>query len=456
MIKYFVLAFHLLGVFLLSLFTDQDISISMDTPEQVKAGEEFRVSMTIVKGNIESFSRFSQELPYGLTAMRVSSANADFTFEEQRLRMIWLKLPPDDTLKVTYDIKVHERLKGSFQLKGEFAFIEGNERKTIQVSGKDQITIQPNPAIDPELIVDINDFEEVILPQIEKEKRMNKLEAIRSEPKQTGQHEIMVEITVKKNELDKFAKIEEYVPEGFRAVEGDSKDGIFSFNNGLVKILWMSLPEEQEFTINYKLIPNPGKSIADLNLSGSFSYIKEGETKDIAIKEKNYELAEVTEQEQTEEKREELPSPENEDVDADVAADEEKQEERDETEKEVEKKVEVTEIKTGQLENVAEEFILKPEDGIYYRVQLAAGHSPVDIESYFRKRNVPDEVKLEFHEGWRKYTTGSFYVYKDARDYRIKIWNETPIDDAFVSAYNEGERITVQEALLIANHKWYR
>jgi len=266
----------------------------------------------------------------------------------------------------------------------------------------------------------------------------------------------MVEITVKKNELDKFAKIEEYVPEGFRAVEGDSKDGIFSFNNGLVKILWMSLPEEQEFEVNYKLIPSPGKSIDDLNLSGSFSYIKEGETKAIAIKEKNYDLAEVTEQEQTEEKREELPSPENEDIDAGVAVDEEKEEERDETEKEVEKEVEVAEIKTGQLEDVAEEFILKSEDGIYYRVQLAAGHSPVDIESYFRKRNVPDEVKLEFHEGWRKYTTGSFYVYKDARDYRIKIWNETPIDDAFVSAYNEGERITVQEALLITNQKWYR
>ena len=71
----------------------QEVDISIDHPESVKAGEVFEVTVTILKGSLTDYSRFSQDLPLGLTATNVQSPNADFSFDNQRIRIIWLKLP---------------------------------------------------------------------------------------------------------------------------------------------------------------------------------------------------------------------------------------------------------------------------------------------------------------------------------------------------------------------------
>lgn len=97
------------------------------------------------------------------------------------------------------------------------------------------------------------------------------------------------------------------------------------------------------------------------------------------------------------------------------------------------------------------------KSGVNYRVQIAAGKNVVN-KSYFEKRhNWTNDFIIENHNGWVKYTTGSFQLYKDARDNReVVTQGGHKFDGPFVAAYNEGIRITVQEALMISKQKWYK
>ncbi len=448
MIRYLILLINAVIALLISFFVHQNIELKMGVPEQVKAGEEFHVLLTLDKGALESFSRYQQDLPYGLTAERISTTNADFSFENQRVRIIWLKLPKDDQITISYKIKVDKRLKGSFDLSAEFSYIEGNERKNITFNTSHPISIIPDPQLSVDQLIDIQDYQKQFLSQLKKNADGHNLSITRKISGQTLSGNTTVELFIKKGDLNKFAKIEEYIPDGYSASEIDTENGVFSFENNTIKILWMNLPENNEFSIKYNLLADKNKKPEDLKISGSFSYIDGNQTKIL-------EIAEIEPDHKTIATNEQIKYQTNTDNNVKTVPVNEKVEEvvKPTTKTQVSEKKMVAgmeKIKSDEL------YILQPETGVYFRVQLAAGHKPIDIQKYFTQLAIKEDVKLEFHEGWRKYSVGSFKEYKEARDYRNLIWKNTRINDAFVSAYNTGKRITVQEALMLSSQKWYR
>ena len=99
--------------------------------------------------------------------------------------------------------------------------------------------------------------------------------------------------------------------------------------------------------------------------------------------------------------------------------------------------------------------IPSPQHDVFYKVQVAAGHIEVENNYFSKRHQLSEDIDLENHQGWIKYTFGDYKVYKDCRDRRNSVWSDNKITDAFVTAYNAGTRITVQEALMITNQKWY-
>lgn len=462
MIKWLIVFLNIfISLFIGSLF-DGEVGMQVAAPSTVTAGDEFQVKVTLNKGNLESFSRLMQELPAGLRATSVNTANADFTFKDQRVRFIWLKMPEEKDITVVYTIKVDQRLKGTFDLNGKFSYIDNNERMSVDATPVN-ITINPNPNIDPNLIVDIRDFKEKVIPEVEIGGRST-VACVRQTPQAAGDadNSYVVNLLVYKENAQKFAKIEEAVPAGYTAIKIDSKEGIFVFKDGMAKFLWMSLPSDPYFTVSYRLVPNAGITKAP-EMKGQFSYIEEDKTITKDITQKDLVLATLT-ADQVKQLITEVSSTVNVPMAAlmpEAKIDSTKVEHpiaqiTPEQVKEKPQPVEKPAKVSKPAKNIDLAYKLEPEDGVYYRVQIAAGHKPIRIKQYFKRFKIADEVRAEEHDGWRKYSIGSFSDYKKARDYRVHVWNTTTINDAFIAAYNSGQRVTVQEALMITSQQWYK
>jgi hypothetical protein len=458
MVKLIVTLLNLLVIFVLQIFPD-DVSVKLEVPSQVQAGSEFEVKITLTKGDLDGFSRFQQTIPAGLTATPTLSSDADFSFTDKRVRFIWLRIPENDEITLSYRVKIDERLKGTFNLGGKFSYIENNERKSVDIEPVN-VNITPSSSIDPSLIVDINDFEKVTAPyQGGVSSEAVSVACIRQTPVAGTMGDYVVNVLVSKNFTRQFAKIEETVPAGYTAVALDPKDAIFTFKEQKVKFLWMNLPQQPYFTVSYRLIPRNQAKLPAPVINGAFSYLVEEKTVSVDIIQSNVDITGVTPENvnqliasaaanpsttlhvEPDAQTADTPS-----VTSDIAT----------IQKEKEPADSKTEVKAGTntAGTIASVASLATDQGVYYRIQLAAGHKPINVNRYFSSLKLEKKILIENHNGWKKYSVGSFDQYMEARDYRIHIWNTTPVKDAFITAYNSGERITVQEALMISEQKW--
>lgn len=484
----------ILGIIsLLMLFglVGEPVSVSLNMPDSARNDSEFLVEVTIRKGDVEGFARFQQKLPNGFKAVARQTANGEFSFVDQKVKIQWMKVPMDKEIVVSYAIQVDPTTSaGTYTFDGSFSYILDN---SVQVATVDSKILQINT---DETALDMANQQAMAIEVGDVQVNLRNVDCIRQKPFLNDDNEVIVNLLVNKGKLEGFGKVQEQIPVGYRAESVKSKNSIFTYKNHIVKFLWMNMPKEDEsFVVSYKLVPEGEIPDEEFQIVGTFSYAESDRTKTINIAERNVELETFDSEQLTAQATPEVtesepiasytPAPEpTYSYEPESTADSYTSSESSYTAEPTYSYNETTEPsytepstpsyaessyssqeysqpvasarqnnRTATVASVTD--VPSPEQGVAYRVQIAAGHKLVG-KNYFKRLNITDPVQVEIHNGWNKYTVGNFGEYKDARDYRVYVWNNTPIHDAFVAAYNNGMRITVQEALMIANQKWYK
>lgn len=509
MIKYSIILVNMLAIMLVRVFFAGDVSVTMNAPSKVKQGEEVTISLTIHKGSIAGVGHMKQELPAGFgNATVIEAKGGEFKYlpEDNVIKFTWISLPADQDFTVSYKMIVNtDAPNGNVALAGKFSYVLNNEKQTFMLP-ESSITVasevlatttqpettatattQPETTATtttpPETTATTTTQPETTATSVSKPETtaVSTTTQVQPETTATTQPEVAatntampettatnttateaktsspvsasrtivgspeagteftVELSVKKDGMKGFARIQETLPAGLTAISLDNKGGTFSFLDQKVKIIWDNLPADEDVKVSYRV------SVADnvsgnMAITGSFSYVENDDPKKteipstaISVKAKTVMAATTT-----------TTAP---------------------TENTNTTSTNTTTTATTENTNAANNntqttstttTVPEPENKVAYKVQICALSKIQRGTSYFESKfAIGNKVSMELHEGWKKYIVGKYGQYKDARDYRESVRSKG-IENPFVTAYNNGKRITVQEALMVSNQQWIR
>ncbi|MEM7163378.1 MAG: hypothetical protein AAF487_13160 [Bacteroidota bacterium] len=505
-----ILLFSFVNTFaFFTFFQDNTVNVEQVVPLTLAEGESQEVKVIFEKNAITGFAKYEVEVDPGLEITAGDIGSASFTFEQGIAKFIWFTLPEDNSFSISYFLKNMDGEIGNIKkLNAQFSYLEDNAKKIFNCP-EQRITIEQYPndslvAID-EIVIDesIDDSEEISLSPEER------IEAIKSHVVRIDREFQRIEnglyrmrIKIDKGPIVGFAKLEEVVPDGFDYIEEETNGAIFTKVKGKAKFVWFDVPEKNIVEISYNLKAEEANVVGLHNITGEFTYlIDDQDVKSQSIpaffQVNSMDLENAIENDAIGSDQEEVivenevwkeetlnpgalnTSSSDEEITEEIADQLIEQAEgtgisgmEDESIKKTSAQgtrildysegIDMTEGNAGKASNQNEELneeirmLSDADEGISYRVQICATRKLAD-RGYFKKNKkfIPD-VTIENHQGWYKYTTGNHDIYQSARNSREEINGSYDFDGPFVAAYNDGERISVQEALMISNQQWFK
>jgi hypothetical protein len=448
MVKALFITLNLAGLIILPFLYVGIVNVEHQAPSEVDAGSSIEVEITLDKSGVTGPARLKLDFSdaQGLIPESIINGGASFSYNDETGIFIWTSIQPQEQLVLKYRIKADGNASGVKTISGSFSYLDEEERKTIDIpsiivtvkakeatatNNETNTTSEADNISSNDATAD-NNSSNSILEDVTCNREISK-----------SGDDFIIKIDINKGSNGGFARVKETVPNGFNAVEMEKSGAVFKFVDNNVKFLWTNLPENKStITVKYKLKRTTAPS-GTYNVDGEFS----GEFLIVNDVPKSVKIPTGTltvdgDAEIIVENNNNISNNENKNTNTNNSNNNNTNENNNEVVNNNENKNKTTIVQNGNT-------------NITYKVQVLAAHKTVSNNYIKRHYGYSGGVALENHEGWVKYTTGSFGVYKEARDKRNSL-NSLDFPGPFVTAYNKGERITVQEALMISKQDWVK
>lgn len=132
----------LLTVFALTSFTAvfSQITITSNLPANINTGASIDAEVKINKGTVSNFAKYQMDVPAGYVVSAIEVKGGNFTFENQRAKIVWVSIPNDPEISIKLKVQTNSDAANPGTFSQKFYYLENNEKKEVD-GGNNVITI---------------------------------------------------------------------------------------------------------------------------------------------------------------------------------------------------------------------------------------------------------------------------------------------------------------------------
>lgn len=115
----------------ISFVSFSQITITASLPANISAGSSVDADIKITKGTVGNFAKYQMDVPGGYIVTAGDVKGGNFTFENQRAKIVWVSVPSENEFTVQLKVQASSTaVNGTFSQK--FYYLDNNEKKEVE------------------------------------------------------------------------------------------------------------------------------------------------------------------------------------------------------------------------------------------------------------------------------------------------------------------------------------
>jgi cell division protein FtsN len=110
------------------------ITVTSNLPTNINVGAVIDAEVKINKGALGNFAKYQMDVPTGYVVSSVDVKGGNFTFENQRAKIVWVSVPGEAEFAVKFKIQVNSDAANPGTFTQKFYYLENNEKKEVEAS----------------------------------------------------------------------------------------------------------------------------------------------------------------------------------------------------------------------------------------------------------------------------------------------------------------------------------